>query len=314
MFKIAVQTGDLDYDFGLDNAYRMIAEAGFDAVDANIDHLQSYKGIIEKKLETPFLPTTSEKEMLAYFKPWKDAAKKYGLDNYQAHAPFPSLHTFEKDKEWNDQLIDMLKRTIVGCASIDCHNLIIHPFFMDYDHRMTREEEWNVNVESYMKLAKTAMDNDVTIHLENMFTGRKGKLYAACCNNGLEAARYIDTLNEAAGKKCFAFCLDTGHALIASQDVRQFMLDLGDRLTCFHVHDNDGANDNHQAPYWGKLDWEAFTDGLAMIGFDKTLSFETFNACKTVDKELVPETLKYIASCGRMFDRKAQKKKEELFR
>lgn len=304
MFKISVQTGNLDYMYGVEEAYRMIAEAGFDAVDANVDHLQSYAHILEKKLDPAFAPGNTEAEMLEYFKPYKDSAKKYGLENYQAHAPFPSLHTRENDPEWNDQLIEILKKTIVGCDYIDCRNLIVHPFFMDYDHRLSREEEWERNIDSYLRLAKTAIEHDVTIHLENMFTGRKGKLYAACCNNSLEAARYIDALNEAAGKKCFAFCLDTGHALIASQDIRQFIRDLGDRVSCFHVHDNDGMNDLHLAPYWGKLDWEAFVDGLAEIGFNKTLSFETCGVCNQVDKELLPETLKYIAACGRLFDRK----------
>ena len=305
MFKIAVQTGDLDLMFGIDEAYRMIREAGFDAVDANVDHLFPYRDIVEKKIPEVFADTTSEKDLLAYFKPYADASRKYGLDNYQAHAPFPSFHPREKDDEWNDFLLTVLKKTIMGCAVMDCHNLIIHPFFMDYDHMLPRDEEWKLNIDRYSELAKVAARYDVVINLENMFVGRKGKMFAAICNESHSAAAYVDTLNEMAGEKRFGFCLDTGHALLAGLEIRRLMNDLGPRITCFHVHDNDGVSDCHQAPYTGKMDWDRFVLGLKDIGFNSTLSFETFNAVRTTDRELIPATLKYIAECGRLFDRRA---------
>ena len=305
MFNIAVQTGGLEEFFGIDGAYRVISEAGFDGVDANLDHLMSYGDIIDKKIPIAF--AGSELDVVEAARPWKEAANKYGLDNYQAHAPFPSLHTANPDeKEWNDWLVDdMLRKTIIATASIGCHNLIIHPFFRDYEHQMDHQEEWDVNIERYSRLAKTAKENGVVINLENMFFSKKDKIYGTVCNDGVMAAKYVDALNEAAGEKVFGFCLDTGHSLLASKDIKQFMTDMGDRITCFHVHDNDGVNDLHQAPYTGKLDWDRFIEGLRAIRFNKTLSFETFNAVRTVDRELIPETLKYIAACGRMFDRKA---------
>jgi len=306
MFQIAVQTGGLEELFGIEGAYQKIKEAGFDAVDANIDHLMSGRDILEKRIPAIFQPTCSDKETVLAVAEWKNAAKKYGLQNYQAHAPFPSLHTFDtQDKEWNKFLLEMLRKTILCAAEIECPNLIIHPFFRDYNHQMEREEEWNVNIESYSKLAATAKENGVTINLENMFTCNNGKVYAAICNDGLLAAKYIDTLNQAAGSKVFGFCLDTGHALLVGKDIKQFMTDMGDRITAFHVHDNDGVNDLHLAPYTGKLDWDRFVEGLKAIGYNKTLSFETFHAMEVIDPALVPEELRYIAACGRMFDRKA---------
>ncbi len=44
------------------------------------------------------------------------------------------------------------------------------------------------------------------------------------------------------------------HKETTGHDVKQFMLTLGDRINCFHVHDNDGGHDNHQAPYTGKAE------------------------------------------------------------
>lgn len=308
MIKIAVQTGGPEEEIGIDSTYRMIKEAGFDAVDANLDHLLGYGTILGKKYKDKYdvyLPGLSEKDILEYFRPWGEASKKYDLKNYQAHAPFPSLLTGEDDPEYNDFLITMLEKTIMGCASIDCQNLIIHPFCKDYDHQMSHEEEWEINIDRYSRLIPAAKKYGVVINLENMFFDHNGKIYGTVCNDGVMAAKYVDTLNQLAGEKCFGFCLDTGHALLASKDIRQFMNDLGDRLTCFHVHDNDGVYDLHRQPYTGKMDWDRFILGLKDIHFDKTMSFETFNAWRSVPRELGPAMLQYIAKIGRMFAEKA---------
>ncbi|MCF0134875.1 MAG: sugar phosphate isomerase/epimerase [Lachnospiraceae bacterium] len=308
MFKVAVQTGGLDERFGVDKAYQLIKEAGFDGVDANVNHLQRYGMIQDRVLGPAFSPELSEKEMLEYFRPFGEAAKKYGLDNYQAHAPYPSMITSDMNDPFNTVMMDVLKKTIVGCASIDCQNLTIHPFFCNYDNQMDRRTEWELNIARYSELAEVSKKYGVRINLENMFTGHKGKLYAACCNSGPEAAKYVDELNRLCGEDTFGFCMDTGHALIASLDIKQFLTDLGDRITCFHVHDNDGVHDDHQAPYTGKLDWDRFMEGLQAIGFDRTLSFETHNAVCSVPEELIPQTLQYICACGRLFSDKASKK------
>lgn len=83
------------------------------------------------------------------------------------------------------------------------------------------------------------------------------------------------------------------------------MIQLGDRIECFHVHDNDGEVDLHMPPYTGKLDWNRFVEGLKAIGFDKTLSFETFNILNFIDPKLVPSILRFIADCGHRFAERA---------
>ena len=47
--KLAVQTGGPEERLGIDQTYRLIAELGFDGVDANVDHLLSYSDIVHKK-------------------------------------------------------------------------------------------------------------------------------------------------------------------------------------------------------------------------------------------------------------------------
>ena len=73
------------------------------------------------------------------------------------------------------------------------------------------------------------------------------------------------------------------------------------------MHDNNGIDDQHLAPFMGVQDWSRFVDGLRAIGFDRTMSFETFNIWNTMnDPELSAEMLRFIAKAGRAFAQRAK--------
>ncbi len=304
MIKLGVQTGGIEEIMGVDGTYKLVKESGFDAVDVNLDHLLYPKEIWQGK-HVPAFDCETDEECLAFFRLWKEAAEKYGIDNYQAHAPFPAyVECF--GPEYDDYLLHALKKTIMGCAYIGCRKLVVHPFFLPYDKQLAPQAEWDLNIRRYSALIPDAKKYGVTILLENMFTGHDGRIYGAICSDITMACRYIDTLNEIAGEKVFAFCLDTGHLLLLGKDIKNAMVELGGRIEAFHVHDNDGLSDQHIAPYMGRLDWNRFVEGLKAIGFEGTMSFETFNIWNRVDHELCPSLLRFIAETGRMFVRRAQ--------
>lgn len=304
MIKLGVQTGGMEEILGIDGTYRLMKECGFDAADVNLDHLLLPPQINQGQ-HVPAFDCETDEECLEYFRPWKEAAEKYGIDNYQAHAPFPCYVEIH-GKEYDDYLFKVLEKTIMGCAYIGCRRLVVHPFFLRYDRQLDPQTEWDLNIARYSALIPAAKKYGVTILLENMFTSNRGRIYSAICSDITMACRYIDTLNEIAGEKIFAFCLDTGHLLLLGKDIKNAMVELGHRIEAFHVHDNDGLNDQHLAPYMGRLDWNRFVEGLKAIGFDGTMSFETFNVWNCVDHELCPSVLRLIAETGRMFVKRAQ--------
>ena len=305
MIQIGVQTGGPEEFLGIDGAYRMIAECGFEGVDANVDHLLTSKDV-RAKMHAPAFDG-DDKTAVEYFRPWKDAAVKYGISNFQAHAPFPS-HLVGEDGAYNEYMMEVLRKTIIGCDSMDCHRLVIHPFFQGYPELDTPEMERERNLERYACLISTAKQYGVTLCLENMFVVNRGKVYASCCSDITRACEYVDELNRIAGEKLFGFCVDTGHLLLCSIDIKNAITELGDRIECFHVHDNNGLNDQHVAPYMGLLDWNRFVDGLREIGYDKPMCFETFNIWRTFPEELSPEVMKLICKTGRMFAERAAAK------
>lgn len=302
MLSICVQSGGLEDLFGVDEAYRLISAAGFQGVDANVNHLLMPQDIRDRKRPAAF--TLSGEASLAYFRPWKEAAEKYGLINEQAHAPYPSC--LPEDDEYNLFLMEALKKTIAGCAYIGCRRLIVHPFFMPYDHQVSPQEEWTRNIRDYSALIPAAKEHHVTICLENMFMTRMGKRYGACCSDLHLACDYVDALNAIAGERVFGFCLDTGHLLLTGQDPQNAVALLGDRLEALHIHDNNGQEDQHLAPYMGVLDWDRFVAGLRDAGYRKPLSFETFNVIRRFDPALAPYALRLIAETGKMFARRLE--------
>ena len=302
MFRIGVQTGGIQSFSSIDETYRMIKEAGFDAADANIDEVFMPEDIEHRKISSVFV---DEKTCLEAVKPYRDAARKYGIDNYQCHAPFPSLVYEEEGSAYNDYLIEVLKKTIACCDYIDCRNLVIHPFENRYAHYLSEQQNMEVNMDRYSRLIDKAKEYGVTICLENICSTYRGKTYTGCCGTMDEACSYVDELNRLAGEKRFAFCLDTGHLTVCSQPIKRAIVTLGDRLAALHVHDNNGIDDLHYMPYTGIVDWDRFVEGLAEIHFDRTLCFETFRSYEVVDPSLRMIVLQYVCQAGRAFAQRA---------
>ena len=301
MFKIGMQTC-MSKGYTVDDSYRLIKECGFDAADANIDFLQTYDANRFPIIGSPGY--TTEQEYLEAVQPFKDAAKKYDLENYQAHAPFPT-YVPDETGEVNQHLLEVMKNAIMCCDYIDCRNLVIHPFYLQYEHRLSPAEKRKRNIEGYSHLISTAKKYGITICLENMTIRHRGKKYEGVCCTAAETIDYIDTLNTIAGERVFALCYDTGHALQVSRDHRVELEALGSRIECFHVHDNNGITDQHLAPYMGICDWDSFIEGLRAIRFDKTLCFETSAIGKVIDPELCPDLMQFIAKTGKRFAQRA---------
>ena len=298
--KIGMQTGSIGTDLGVDGAYRLIRETGFDAADANIDELFRPNEIRDRRPSAVYGDIAA---LLEAVRPWRDASKKYGLDNYQLHASFPSVPEEPypvEDAEYEEYMVRVLQNCIRAADHIGCRNAVIHPFYYGYSHDISAEDEIAMNVRRFSSLIPAAIEYGVKICIENLFRRcPKGKIYPCCTGTADSAVKLVDELNRLAGRTCFGFCLDTGHLLLCGQEIKSSLIKLGDRLQCMHVHDNDGVSDRHMAPCSGVFDWDRFVKGLIAVRFEKTMCFETFRAWETAPPSCRPAMLRFIYAFGR---------------
>ena len=305
--KLCVQSGEVVFDYGYEKGYAMFREAGFEAIDWNIDVDWDRKKVTSGIFEGASLFEKPIEEIIAHYADEVAILKKNGLVLSQAHAPFPAyVHTCPQMLDYS---IEVYKKCIELCAYYECRNLVVHGISLTAaDNVNTPADIDALNMKLYESLIPTLLkvDGKVTVCLENLFSGKGKNFYEGTCSDPHQAVAYIDALNAKAGREVFGFCLDTGHINLLQKDFRTYVPILGKRIKALHIHDNDGLADAHLAPYTGSIDWKAFYNSLREIGYDGDLDFETFAQTRKsrLDAELVPSYLKLIADCGVFFRKK----------
>lgn len=272
--------------------------AGFDAVDYNFDVLFPSGDIRDGK---PFaLLDRPREDYLKYFSEISDILKENGITVGQTHAHFSTLIA-AGDKERNDYLLECLKKEIEITAVMGSKYIVIHPICKGYNADYTWEMEKAENMAMYTALIDTLKKYDVVCCLENMWGICNGKIIASACGNMIEAAEYIDNLNEIAGEELFGFCFDVGHAVICSVDPIRSLILLGDRVKTLHLHDVDINKDSHTAPFRGVVEWDGLMRTIKQIGYSGTLNFEASNAWNVLPSELYPSAIKELGDIGKYF-------------
>ncbi|MBQ9805732.1 MAG: sugar phosphate isomerase/epimerase [Clostridia bacterium] len=310
--KISVQSQRLTGQYGIREAYRMIREAGFEAIDWNIDTEWSFKEVTAaEKLEGLCIFERSQEEIDAYFAEELAAIRENGLEITQAHAPFGCYETGRPDVL--EYAISIYKNMILFLDRVGCKYVVIHGISKKELWEETQEEIDALNRHLYESLIPILQQTkQITVCLENLFSGTlklaRGYWEGHCSDPHL-ACELIDSLNEKAGKKCFGLCLDTGHLNLLRKPMHSYIPIVGDRIVCLHIHDNLQNADSHLIPYAGSIWWKFFLEEMRKIGYKGDLSFETFAQVdkKRLPPELLPAFLSAIADIGKYFRKEIQK-------
>ncbi len=299
--KISVQTGGATDVLGVDAGMKAIKEAGFEAVD--FGGLCGHYPWADAQEEKPCAFFDDEENLIALMTEYKNAAKKYGIEFGQFHAPHPSY--FPRKPKATQIMQDTIRKCIELCGECGCPYIVIHPCF-DGSTRfpsLTKEQEYQLNIEFYSSLIPLLKKHHVVCCLENMWAQdwKTKKIYTASCSDMNEACRYIDELNAIAGETCFGFCLDIGHLLLVGIDPCNAIEALGDRLVTLHVHDNNGIDDGHTLPFLGVCNWRRVVKGLRESGYKGNLNYETKEFNEIFPKELIPDALKMLGATANYF-------------
>lgn len=88
----------------------------------------------------------------------------------------------------------------------------------------------------------------------------------------------VEDLCEIADALGIGICWDFGHANIAGLRQSEALRYVGKRLKMLHVNDNFAWDDEHLAPFLGKIDWADAMQGLSEIGYEGLLNYEISTA------------------------------------
>ena len=298
---LTIQTTGLFTQFDPITSAKMIRNAGFDGVDWNLDQSMPDKKLKEAIFPEEVIWEKSFEEIKAYYGKELDAMQQYGLKPYQAHSPYPVY--VKNHPEVFSRMVDVTKKCIQFCDMMGIPILVVHGISLTFDDdTQTPQTVREMNLSLYESLIPTLLKTNVTVCLENLFTryDERKLIVEGVCSDPNEAVWYIDRLNAKAGKKCFGACVDTGHLNILGKNPRTYINILGDRVMATHLHDNNGSDDSHLAPYTGNIIWRNVIQGLKETGYKGTLSFETFKQIQfsRTDPRMVGAWLKLIHDIG----------------
>ncbi|MBR7098777.1 MAG: sugar phosphate isomerase/epimerase [Clostridia bacterium] len=305
--KLSIQDIATIQRYDLDTAFRMIREAGFEAVDWNLglqwdengkdrkcwdrDSIQSGKTVKQNCIFDEDMD-----QIFCHYDPILQAIRKNGLSITQAHAPF---HTYSsKNLPFADYAAKTYEKVLKLCRYADCPRVVIHGFSkLADDYGITDRDVYEANMKMYRALIPTALETGVMVLLENLFTNCNNRKFSGVCSDPHEAVSYIDTLNEMAGKEVFGLCFDVGHLNLVRRAIPEYVEILGSRIRALHIHDNDGDRDLHQAPFTGTVRWNDFCDSLRRIGYRGDLNLEAYKQTlqKRCPDEMVMPSLRFMA-------------------
>ena len=303
MLEIGVQTKNVIEDENPLDGFKKLAAAGFTCCDFSLNSYLYNKDIYAANLNSFFSKSTEE--LIEFFRPHKEAAKKAGIRINQMHMPYP-IYVYTLEDEINDFLWNNIPiKSMEICKFLECPNIVIHGFKLA-KYLGTEENEWKKTAEFLEMIAPFAAENNITICMENLYDGIAGHLVEGPGCDVRKAVERIDDFNHRYNAEVLGFCFDIGHANIVGLDFYAFITTLGSRLKVLHLHDNDGISDLHQIPFTftktrdnaSSTNWPAFIKAIREIGFEGTLSFETAPVLEAFPEALKEDALRLIAKIG----------------
>lgn len=187
------------------------------------------------------------------------------------------LDPSSEDERVRRKTVDIYKREADFCLDLGGDLIVVHPSPARAPTE-SLETKYAQLRRSFDELGRFGATASVTYAFENM------PPYHPV---GDDLARLVREINEAADPR-IVFLLDTGHAHMSCGLVEAVRI-AGNAIKYTHVHDNDGAIDNHILPYRGTTPWSAFGDALNEAGYEGVFLLEVFEKAEDLRRLLNDE-------------------------
>lgn len=290
--QLVTTTEILSKTFGDEECVRILAEAGFDAIDWDFFEMSSGQGI---------WCTDGWREHALGL---KDLAGECGIGFSQAHAPYPS----SQGEEPADTVIrERIVRSIEAAALMGVRNIVVHPV-QHLTYAKEKKKLWEQNLAFYRSLIPVCQEYGIRVCAENMwqYDNKRRVIVDSVCSQPEEFCGLLDALDS----PWITGCLDLGHSALVGTEPQDFIRAMGkNRLGALHVHDVDYLHDCHTMPFLKNLDWEAITQALAEIGYEGDFTFEADSFYIGFPDALKRDACRLLERTGRYLVSRIQQKR-----
>ncbi len=283
MLKTSVICSGLDKPEEFLHRLQLIAEAGFDAIDLNLQE-KAVRLIMDSD------------EAMAVADRVRAQVEASGIEIGQCHAPY-NPYEF-KHPEAGPRVIHYVKKSFPFAKRLGVKDVVVHPMRPRdstdplYKHPETFYE-WNVSM--YTEMVEMANEAGLTLCTENLFSVTEQR---TAIHGFTSSAEDIISLMDAVPGLCV--CFDIGHAKLVGLDPTDTVRAFGSRLKLLHLHNNDGVWDLHVSPFeLSPIDWEKFGRALKEIGFTGNINLETDCFINPMPEPLQADAYRYLHSCAK---------------
>lgn len=276
--RIGLAINSIIKRFGLEEACRLVKEAGFTHVDLQLTNHSMDEALFYKEDLDKFVD---------FFKEVKKTVNKYGLIVHQTHFPFGFD---EEEVLFTEEFENVLKRSIIATGTLGAKYVVVHPVKMQCRYQNNLEKAFNKNYEQLIRFNDLLEEYNVKMALENLFIPdeKDNRRYVpTVLTNAKDMNRMLSKLG-----KNYVTVFDTGHCHISNvEPIYDTIVKLGKNLEVLHIHDNNKVFDDHLIPYEGSINWEGFIKGMKEIKFNGVYSYEIV---LYDPKEIILQRLKYV--------------------
>ena len=200
-----------------------------------------------------------------------NASEKVGLPIEQSHAPF-NRYAKMPIEDYKIQI----ERSVEAAIRMHNKQLVVHgddyriPEGGEYDAEKAMKETY----EFWAPYVEKASNHGVAIAFETVFEDNRAK--NAPPNRFTSRLDELKELIDRFDNPFVTCCRDSGHARLAFSraGMPDAMRELGERITCTHIHDNYYNHDLHLIPFQGNIDWKEQMTTLKEIGYKGNLTYE----------------------------------------
>ncbi|MHC1601574.1 MAG: sugar phosphate isomerase/epimerase family protein [Candidatus Nezhaarchaeales archaeon] len=189
---------------------------------------------------------------------------------YLVHAPFDGINISTPQPSLRRVSLKLIGKSMEKAHEIEAKLIVVHSGFKSPFDYLRPETTWNIFLDVLKFMNKVASDLDIYVGIENMPSNA-----FALIHSHRDAMMLLDKISSLERIK---LTFDVGHSnTISNDEVREFLLSVGDYIIHVHVHDNNGENDDHLPIGSGSINWRVFADIIKKLKLVGGLTLEVMN-------------------------------------